>query len=255
MASFLYIFPIPLLTPRFFLFTPYFDCSGCGTSWTPITWWSGCCTCRRPSLSPPCSSMTRTASTWRPGRQLCSWPGSTVSCSCKGIQRSTKLNIQLLLRLSYVYINKTINLKFWLNCCYIKKLKWQKITCLIFAKFIIRMENLIYSFTYNFLLSKLFVKCSFSVIKTHGKVQRLVYLATQRQILSSCKGYHLVVSRRFDVFGIYVVMFLEILATLFQALCVFSILLVAFGLAFSILLRHEVKPKLSLPHSSNICRT
>lgn len=254
MASFLYIFPSLYSRQSFFLFTPFFHCSGCGTSWTPITWWSGCCTCRRPSLSPPCSSMTRTASTWRPGRQLCSWPGSTVSCSCKGIQRSTKLNIQLLLRLSYVYINKTINLKFWLNCCYIKKIKMAKNYMPHFCKIYNTHGKLDIQF-YNFLLSKLFVKCSFSVIKTHGKVQRLVYLAIQRQILSSCKGYHLVVSRRFDVFGIYVVMFLEILATLFQALCVFSILLVAFGLAFSILLRHEVKPKLSLPHSSNICRT
>ncbi|XP_022317392.2 transient receptor potential cation channel subfamily A member 1-like isoform X2 [Crassostrea virginica] len=53
--------------------------------------------------------------------------------------------------------------------------------------------------------------------------------------------------QRFDVFGIYVVMFLEILATLFQALCVFSILLVAFGLAFSILLKHEDSHAYSTP--------
>lgn len=91
------------------------------------------------------------------------------------LQRYTALNqIKYLVITAIILclygINKTINLNFWLNCCYIKKLKWQKITCLIFAKFIIRMENLIYSFTYNFLLSKLFVKCSFSVIKTHGKV-------------------------------------------------------------------------------------
>lgn len=63
-----FIYSPPFTHATLFLFTPYFDCSGCGTSWTPITWWSGCCTCRRPSLSPPCSSMTRTASTWRPGR-------------------------------------------------------------------------------------------------------------------------------------------------------------------------------------------
>lgn len=54
-----------------------------------------------------------------------------------------------------------IYLKFWLNCCYIKKLKWQKITCLIFAKFIIRMENWINSFTYNFFIIKteVFIFC------------------------------------------------------------------------------------------------
>jgi len=41
---------------------------------------------------------------------------------------------------------------------------------------------------------------------------------------------------RFDVVGIYVVMFLEILHTLLRVLMVFSILIVAFGLAFYILL-------------------
>ncbi|XP_062571452.1 transient receptor potential cation channel subfamily A member 1-like [Saccostrea cucullata] len=53
--------------------------------------------------------------------------------------------------------------------------------------------------------------------------------------------------RRFDIFGIYVVMFLEILATLLQAVCVFSILLVAFGLAFFILLKHEESKAYSTP--------
>ncbi|KAL8612705.1 hypothetical protein ACOMHN_025356 [Nucella lapillus] len=46
----------------------------------------------------------------------------------------------------------------------------------------------------------------------------------------------LVMLQRFDFFGIYVVMFLEILRTLLHALCVFSILIIAFGLAFYILL-------------------
>jgi len=41
---------------------------------------------------------------------------------------------------------------------------------------------------------------------------------------------------RFDVVGIYVVMFLEILHTLLRVLTIFSILIVAFGLAFYILL-------------------
>lgn len=45
---------------------------------------------------------------------------------------------------------------------------------------------------------------------------------------------------RFDIFGIYVVMFLEILRTLIQVLCVFSILLVAFGMAFFTLMNKEV---------------
>lgn len=45
---------------------------------------------------------------------------------------------------------------------------------------------------------------------------------------------------RFDFFGIYVVMFLEILKTLLQVIVVFSILIVAFGLSFYILLGSEV---------------
>ena len=45
---------------------------------------------------------------------------------------------------------------------------------------------------------------------------------------------------RFDILGIYVVMFLEILRTLLQALFVFSLLIVAFGLAFFLLLKNEV---------------
>lgn len=42
--------------------------------------------------------------------------------------------------------------------------------------------------------------------------------------------------QRFDQVGIYVVMFLEILQTLIKVLLVFSILIIAFGLAFFILL-------------------
>ncbi|WAR23312.1 TRPA1-like protein [Mya arenaria] len=45
--------------------------------------------------------------------------------------------------------------------------------------------------------------------------------------------------RRFDFFGIYVVMFLEILRTLIQVLCVFSILLIAFAMAFYTLLNEN----------------
>ncbi|CAG7718043.1 unnamed protein product [Allacma fusca] len=48
--------------------------------------------------------------------------------------------------------------------------------------------------------------------------------------------YLLLFLQRFDVVGIYVVMFLEILHTLLRVLMIFSILIVAFGLAFFILL-------------------
>ena len=47
-------------------------------------------------------------------------------------------------------------------------------------------------------------------------------------------------SSRFDFFGIYVVMFLEILKTLLSVMVVFSVLIVAFGMAFYILLCQEV---------------
>ena len=51
-----------------------------------------------------------------------------------------------------------------------------------------------------------------------------------------------VCSYRFDIVGIYVVMFLEILYTLLRVLMIFSILIVAFGLAFYILLSNVSQP-------------
>ena len=45
---------------------------------------------------------------------------------------------------------------------------------------------------------------------------------------------------RFDLYGIYVVMFLEILKTLVQVTLVFSFLLIAFGLAFYVLMYSDV---------------
>lgn len=49
--------------------------------------------------------------------------------------------------------------------------------------------------------------------------------------------------QRFDQVGIYVVMFLEILQTLIKVLLVFSILIIAFGLAFFILLSKVSDPQ------------
>ncbi|XP_055621536.1 transient receptor potential cation channel subfamily A member 1 isoform X2 [Toxorhynchites rutilus septentrionalis] len=49
--------------------------------------------------------------------------------------------------------------------------------------------------------------------------------------------------QRFDQVGIYVVMFLEILQTLIKVLAVFSILIIAFGLAFYILLSKMANPQ------------
>ncbi|KAH9498446.1 Transient receptor putative cation channel sub A member 1 [Bulinus truncatus] len=51
----------------------------------------------------------------------------------------------------------------------------------------------------------------------------------------------------FDFFGIYVVMFLEILRTLFQVILVFSILIIAFGLSFYMLLFKEESKAFSTP--------
>ena len=56
--------------------------------------------------------------------------------------------------------------------------------------------------------------------------------------------------RRFDLYGIYVVMFLEILRTLLQVMCVFSILIIAFGLAFYTIMYTEVSGALLL-HANN----
>ncbi|CAG5121392.1 unnamed protein product [Candidula unifasciata] len=57
----------------------------------------------------------------------------------------------------------------------------------------------------------------------------------------------LVFLQRFDFFGIYVVMFLEILQTLLQVLSVFSILIIAFGLSFYILMFKEESKAYSTP--------
>ncbi|CAG7728806.1 unnamed protein product [Allacma fusca] len=51
-----------------------------------------------------------------------------------------------------------------------------------------------------------------------------------------CWFYLLVFLQRFDIVGIYVVMFLEILYTLLRVLMIFSVLIIAFALAFYILL-------------------
>ncbi|KAK7475034.1 hypothetical protein BaRGS_00033715 [Batillaria attramentaria] len=57
----------------------------------------------------------------------------------------------------------------------------------------------------------------------------------------------LIILQRFDFFGIYVVMFLEILRTLLAALSVFSIVIVAFGLSFHMLMKNEHHLSYSTP--------
>lgn len=60
----------------------------------------------------------------------------------------------------------------------------------------------------------------------------------------------LLLLQRFDQVGIYVVMFLEILQTLIKVLMVFSILIVAFGLAFFILLSNVPQDGIQPNHLS-----
>lgn len=65
-------------------------------------------------------------------------------------------------------------------------------------------------------------------VKVEGSLQHL-----QRRHLEH-PGFHLFC--RFNRIGLYVVMFLEILSTLLKVMFVFSVLIIAFGLSFHILL-------------------
>lgn len=68
-----------------------------------------------------------------------------------------------------------------------------------------------------------------------GRITESYYSATSITVFLSWFNL-LLFLQRFDQVGIYVVMFLEILQTLIKVLMVFSILIIAFGLAFYILL-------------------
>ena len=66
---------------------------------------------------------------------------------------------------------------------------------------------------------------------------------------------YLLYLQRFNSFGIYVVMFLEILSTLLRVLSVFSVLIIAFGLSFYILMRNMVSNADFLADHSSVCMT
>lgn len=68
-----------------------------------------------------------------------------------------------------------------------------------------------------------------------GKMHELQFSCASLTVFLSWFNL-LLLLQRFDQVGIYVVMFLEILQTLIKVLMVFSILIIAFGLAFYILL-------------------
>lgn len=67
-------------------------------------------------------------------------------------------------------------------------------------------------------------------------LQRQVLMRSFKDHLNLLPQLFINFLNRFDQVGIYVVMFLEILQTLIKVLLVFSILIIAFGLAFFILL-------------------
>lgn len=73
------------------------------------------------------------------------------------------------------------------------------------------------------------------ILCMHGQISDLHYSAASMTVFLSWFNL-LLFLQRFDQVGIYVVMFLEILQTLIKVLMVFSILIIAFGSAFYILL-------------------
>jgi transient receptor potential cation channel subfamily A protein 1 len=79
-------------------------------------------------------------------------------------------------------------------------------------------------------------------IFTNGQVCSYLFSAASLTVFLS--WFNLLLHlQRFDQIGIYVVMFLEILQTLIKVLAVFSILIIAFGLAFFILLSNIHHPQ------------
>lgn len=82
----------------------------------------------------------------------------------------------------------------------------------------------------------LYISASVTVVPIFtGNVMPIQYSCASLTVFLSWFNL-LLLLQRFDQVGIYVVMFLEILQTLIKVLLVFSILIVAFGLAFYILL-------------------
>ncbi|XP_071050717.1 transient receptor potential cation channel subfamily A member 1 isoform X2 [Onthophagus taurus] len=82
-----------------------------------------------------------------------------------------------------------------------------------------------------------------------GKSSCTIQFSSASLAVFLCWFNLLLLLQRFDQVGIYVVMFLEILQTLIKVLMVFSILIIAFGLAFYILLskaNHESFGTMSL---------
>ncbi|XP_046808713.1 transient receptor potential cation channel subfamily A member 1 isoform X4 [Lucilia cuprina] len=89
------------------------------------------------------------------------------------------------------------------------------------------------------------------VFKADGGITNVHYSAASISVFLSWFRL-LLFLQRFDQVGIYVVMFLEILQTLIKVLLVFSILIIAFGLAFYILLSKIIDPQPNHLSFSNI---
>ncbi|XP_037953086.1 transient receptor potential cation channel subfamily A member 1 [Teleopsis dalmanni] len=89
------------------------------------------------------------------------------------------------------------------------------------------------------------------VFDADGRINTIHYSAASIAVFLSWFRL-LLFLQRFDQVGIYVVMFLEILQTLIKVLLVFSILIIAFGLAFYILLSKIIDPQPNNLSFSNI---
>nr|XP_026500855.1 transient receptor potential cation channel subfamily A member 1 [Vanessa tameamea] len=88
----------------------------------------------------------------------------------------------------------------------------------------------------NFVSWTLYVSSTLTVLPTIYPIYGNIQLSAASITIFLSWFHLLLLLQRFDQVGIYVVMFLEILQTLIKVLMVFSILIIAFGLAFYVLL-------------------
>ncbi|XP_050360802.1 transient receptor potential cation channel subfamily A member 1 [Nymphalis io] len=88
----------------------------------------------------------------------------------------------------------------------------------------------------NFVSWTLYVSSTLMVLPTIYPIYEDIQLSAASITIFLSWFHLLLLLQRFDQVGIYVVMFLEILQTLIKVLMVFSILIMAFGLAFYVLL-------------------
>ncbi|CAH2103609.1 unnamed protein product [Euphydryas editha] len=88
----------------------------------------------------------------------------------------------------------------------------------------------------NFVSWTLYISSTLTVLPTIYPIYEDIQLSAASITIFLSWFHLLLLLQRFDQVGIYVVMFLEILQTLIKVLMVFSILIIAYGLAFYVLL-------------------